>query len=144
MFIRGGGDGAKVSFKILLNNVIFQETWAFGCFQALDELFHVNFAYHQASQCFVLSIWLAKSPNVASKYRANFLLKGDDHNKLCFEGIKVSSVENVPSIDKCIEETGSTSLTLQRNLAKNMSVKKQEVGAEIQEWLNVDVSIKKI
>ena len=92
----------------------------------------------------MLSIWLAKSPRVACKYRANLQIKGDDHNKLCIEGIKVSSVENVPSIDKCIEETGSISLTLQRNLAKNMSVKEQEVGAEIQEWLNVEVSIKKI
>jgi len=145
MFIGGGGNGngAKITFKIPQNCVAFQQTWYMGCFQALDELFHVNFVYHQASQCFVLSIWLAKSSRVASKYRANLVIKGD-HHKLCFEGIKVSSVENVPSIEKCIEETGSISLSLQRNLAKNLSVKKQEGGAEIQEFLSVEVSIKKI
>ena len=44
------------------------------------------------------------------------------------EGIKVSSVENVPSIDKCLEETPylMSSLCLSENLAKNMSVEKDK------------------
>ena len=81
------------------------------------------------------------------KCPSNLVIQGDDH-KLCLDGLKVSSVENVPSIDKCIEETGNISLCLQRNLAKNMSVKTQEVGVgigfpRIQQWLNVEFSFKK-
>ena len=113
-----------------------------ACIQALGELFHLNLAYHKPSNCFVFSIWLAKSHNVASKYRANFAIKGDD-SELCYNGIKVISVENTPSIDECIEDTENNFLCLTRNQAKNVSVKKEE-GSAIIESLHVDISFEKI
>ena len=113
-----------------------------GCIQALDELFHVNLGYHNPSNCFVFSIWLAKSQPTASKYRATLFIEGEN-SELCFNGIKVSSVENAPSIHKCIADTENISLCLPRNLAKNLSVKHQQ-GSSIIESLNVAVSFKKI
>jgi len=113
--------------------------WHIRCIQALDELFHVNLTYHKPSRSFVLTIW---SQNIASKYTANLVIEGDK-KKLCFDGIKVISVENVPSIETCIKETGKISLCLSRDLAKNISLKKQgEVGTwlPIKESLNVDIS----
>ena len=115
-----------------------------GCIKTLDELFHVNFEYHKPSKCFVISIWLAKSESVASKYVMDVVIKGDT-KKLSFEGIKVSSVENVPSIDKCLEETGNISLCLLENLAKNMSVEKDKrAGVGINKSLSIDFSFSKI
>ena len=109
-----------------------------GCdIQTLDEFFHVNLTYYKPSKSLVLSIW---SQNIASKYTANIIIEGD--KKLCFDGIKVISVENVPSI-----ETGNISLCLSRDLTKNMSLKKQEdVGTwlPIRESLSMDISFKKI
>ena len=108
----------------------------------LGELFHVNLSYHKPRKCFVFSIWLAKSQDFASNYVGDLVIQGDN-NKLSYEGIKVSSVENVPSIDKCIEETGNISLCLPTNLAKNVSVKKEVDGAII-ESLSVDFSFEKL
>ena len=86
-------------------------------------------------------IWLAKSQNDASKYRANLTIKGDD-SELNYNGIKVSSVENAPSIDECIDDTENISLCLPMNLAKKISVKEQKRG-EIEEELKVNISFKK-
>ena len=71
-----------------------------------------------------MSIW---SENIVSKYTTNIIIEGD--KKLCFDGIKVISVENVPSI-----ETGNISLCLSRDLTKNMSLKKQE---DVGTWRSV-------
>ena len=110
-----------------------------GCFNALDEIFYLTLAYHKPSECFVIRILVAKSQDVASKYKANVNIKGDN-NELCFNGINVSSVENAPSVEQCIEETGTISLCLQRNLAKSLSVKKQEEWYRIVESLTLNVS----
>ena len=112
--------------------------WSLGCLEALNQLFHVSLMYHKPSQSFVLSVWIAKSQKVASKYIANLVIEGDKR-KLCFDGIKVSSVENVPSIDKCVEESGDFSLCLPISLAKNISMKKQ-----MMDYLNVNFSFKKV
>ena len=74
-------------------------------------------------------------------YKATLNIKGDNNN-LRFDGIKVTSVENVPSIDKCLEETENIFLCLPMNLAKNISVKQQE--GRIAEYLEVDVSFKNV
>ena len=137
-----GGNSIQYFIPAGIANDI-RPVWPMGCIQALDELFDVNFAYHVPSKCFVISIWLAKSQNVASKYKANLIFKGDD-SLLCFDGLKVSSVENIPSIDECIEDAGNISLCLSRNLAKNLSVKRQEEGFGIVERLQVAASFKKI
>ena len=130
--------------RIRVDNVFCNLYWPMGCIQGLDEFFHVNVAYHEPSKCFVFSIWLAKSQNIASKYEANLVIKGDGNKKLCFDGIKVSSVENVPSIDQCMDESGNIALCLPRILAKNISVKKEEVGLGLVEILNMNFSFKKI
>ena len=144
--------GNCLTWKITENDVHLFD-WGMGCIQALDELFHVSLAYHKPSNCFVFCIWLAKSQNIASKYEANLVIKGDGNKRLCFDGIKVNSVKSVPSIEKCIEETGNISLCLPRNLAKNISEKRQERIYEFQsmlfktvikESLNVDYFFKKI
>ena len=107
------------------NGVIYDVRWTMSCMKALDQLFHVNFAYHKPSKCFVFSIWLGKSQNVASKYTVNITIGGGKGNRrLCYDGIKVCSVENVPSIDKCLEENGNFFLCLPTTLAKNISTVK--------------------
>ena len=125
------------TYRMAGNNVRRRGVWPTVCIciQDLDELFHVNFAYHEPSKSFVISIWLAKSQNVASRYRANFIFIGDN-SKLCFDGLKVSSVEYAPSIDKCMEDTESISLCLPRNLAKKICVKTQKEG--LGEWSEVE------
>ena len=128
----------------MVNGVIFHPEWTMGCIKTLDQLFHVNFEYHKPSKCFVISIWLAKSESVASKYVADIVIEGGENKKLSFEGIKVSSVENVPSIDKCIEEIGNISLCLPKNLARNISVKEQGEGVVMIESLSMEFSFKKI
>ena len=131
-------------FRIQENNVVYRQNWHMGCIHALDELFYVNLAYHEPSNCFVFSIWLARSQNEASKYIANLVINGDN-SKLCFDGLKVISVENVPSIAKCIEDAENISLCLPRSLAKNISVKKKlDTDFGIAETLKVQVSFMKI
>ena len=136
--------GSTLVWEILINNVV--------CFEiknepsmksiknlALKKLFHCIFSYHEPSKCFVFSIWLAKSQDFASKYVGDLVIQGDN-NKLSYEGIKVSSVGNVPSIDKLVEDIGNISLCLPTNLARSISVKKQEGD----EHLSVKFSFRKI
>ena len=125
---------------ILGDNLLCHD-WS-SSIKVFDEFFHVNLAYHKPSKCFVFRIWLAKSQDVASQYKATLVIKGDN-NSLCFDGINVSSVENVPSINKCLKETENISLCLQMNLAKKLSVKKEVEGIGIVERLKVAVLFKK-
>ena len=136
-------NGRHLWFMILEDDVICRFTNWTKSIMALDELFHVNLAYHKPSKSFVFSIWLAKSQNVASNYKVTLDIEGDN-NKLSFDGIKVSSVENVPSIDKCLEETENISLCLPTNLAKKISVKEHWKGFGKLESLKVAVRFKKI
>jgi len=133
-------------YTIAKNNVICEGTKGkMCCIKALDQLFHVRFRYHKPSKCFVISVWLAKSQNVASNYMVNILIKGDKKN-LCFGGIKVCSVENVPSIDTCMEENGNLFLCLPLGLAKNISKKEEyieDISVDV-ETLSVECSFKKI
>ena len=69
--------GSNLSYKVVENGVIYHPEWTMGCIKTLDELFHVNFEYHKPSKCFVISIWLAKSESVASKYVMDVVIKGD-------------------------------------------------------------------
>ena len=130
------------AFDILENDKVRRRNWRMGYIQALDEHFHVNLIYDPSSLCLILTLWIAKNQKVASKYTANLVIKGGN-SKLCFDGIQVCSVENVPSIDRCLKGSGKTSLCFPKYLAMNMSVKKREdVG--IVEYLNVEVSFRKI
>ena len=132
-------DGRLV-YPITVNNTVYEIQWRLAGIKELDQLFHVNFGYYKPSKCFVFSIWLSKSQNVASKYVAKITIEGDKKN-LCFEGISVSSVENVPSIDKCMTENGNIFLCLPISLARSICAKKKGID---QEELVVEFSFKKI
>ena len=136
-------NSSTLGYTIVMNDVINQTKWKMGCIRALDQFFHVNFVYHKPRKCFVISVWLAKVQSVASNYMVNILIKGDNRN-LCFDGIKVCSVENVPSIDKCIEENGNLFLCLPISLAKNILVKEDYGVVDMKEELLVKFSFKKI
>ena len=111
----------SVRYTIAKNDVICDWTKAkMACIKALDQQFHISNVYHKPSKCFVISVWLAKDQNVASKYRVNITIEGNN-KKFHFGGIKVCSVENVPSIDKCMEENGNYFLCLQLGLAENIA-----------------------
>jgi len=139
---RGHPPSGLMRFRIHENNDVCPN-WAMGCIRTLDELFHVNLAYHKPSNCFAFSIWLAKSQNEASKYEANLVINGPK-SKLSFDGIQISSVGNTLSVDKCLDDTENISLCIQRNLARSLSVKKYEVCLGITDNLDVGVSFKKI
>ena len=135
----------NIMFDILENDDVRRPNWRMGCFKALGEHFHVNLVYDAPSRCFILTLWIAKSQDVASKYTANLVIEGD-YNKLCFEGIQICSVENVPSIDKCLGGSGKISLCLSKSLATNMSYDREDLGRGFLgiKYLNVEVSFKKI
>ena len=122
--------------------IIIAENFPSRGILAFGQLFHVHLTYHKPSKCFVFRISLAKSQYVASQYKATLVIQGDNNN-LTFDGIKVTSVENVPSIDKCIEETENIPLCLPMNLAKKISLKQKEDDKGISEYLQVTVSFKK-
>ena len=90
---------------------------------AFDFTFHLNLQYHMLSKCYVFSVWLAKREAITEKYRASIRLgekieEGD--NQLSFSGIRVTSVENVPPIDQCVEENGRHCLSIPRALIENI------------------------
>ena len=132
-------DGRLV-YPITVNNTVYDIQWSLVGIKELDQLFHVNFGYYEPSKCFVFSIWLSKSQNVASKYVAKITIEGDKKN-LCFEGISVSSVENVPSMNKCMEKNGNIFLCLPISLARSICAKNKGID---QEDLVVGFSFKKI
>jgi len=136
--------GKPFTCEILENNVVSDHNLSMACIQSLDEVFFANITYDKPSKCFVISVWLAKSQNIASKYKANLVIYGDN-SKLCFDGIKVSSVEKILSIDKCIEGSGNISLCLPISLAKNLSVETRDAMRKSQlKSLNMEFSFKKI
>ena len=140
--IIGPMGGRPFRYDFLKNNVVRQRYLSMVCIHSLDEFFHVNVTYHKPSECFVIIICLAKSQDFASMYKANLVIKGGlgFNSKLCFDGIQVSSVEKIPSIDKCMEGSGNISLCLPLSLAKNLSVERRD------QWKSLDMefSFKKI
>ena len=98
-----------------------QTQWGMGIVSALGSHFHLNLRYHKPSKCFVFSIWMAKSKATAEKYRAFIKLGGGTgvENELSFYGVRVTSVENITSIDKCMDFNGKYFLCIPRILLKN-------------------------
>jgi len=136
---------SKLFYTITNNEVINDAKWSMGmvCTKALDQFFHVNIGYHNPSKCFVVRICLAKSQDVASKYRVNILIKGD-HRSVCFDGIKVCSTEHIPSIDECMEENGNLFMCIPIGLAKNFSIEKEDGLVDRKEDLCVEFEFKEI
>ena len=84
------------------------------------EIFHVRLAFHEPQKCVALSIWSSYAE--AGTLRANLSIKGDD-KEMSMNGLLITSVENVPSIDKCLDENGTYFWAIPVTLAKNFSVK---------------------
>ena len=76
----------------------------------------------------MFSVWLAKSKSRAEKYRASIKIGGRDagDNELCFYGVRVTSIENIPSFDSCMEKNGKHFLCIPRILVENICKHSEE------------------
>ena len=97
------------------------------------EIFHVRLAFHQPQNCVALSIWSSSAG--AASLRANLSIKGDD-KEMSMNGLLITSVDNIPSIDKCIDENGKYFWCIPFPLAKHFGVESYETVK-----LNVDVEL---
>ena len=105
----------SASFKILRFG-----RWQMVCVKADDELFHLRLGISQSQNCFALSVW--GSPTGSAKYQANLSIRNDKKD-MCMNGLDITSVENVPSIDKCMDENGTYFWCIPFTLAENFSIK---------------------
>ena len=95
----------------------------------------------------MFSVWLAKSKARAEKFRAFIRIGGKTgkDNELSFYGLRVTSVENVPPIDRCMEENGKRYLCIPRILVKNIcELSEAEENKEILGKLRVELVISEI
>ena len=104
------------------NRALANGHWGMGIVSALGHHFHLNLRYHKPSKCFVISVWMAKSKARVEKYRAFIKLGGGTgaENELSFYGVRVTSVEDIPSIDSCMDLNGKYFLCIPRILLKNI------------------------
>ena len=61
----------------------------------------------------------------ASKYNAKVIMKGDG-GTIIMDGLLISSVESIPTIDKCEEENGKYFWCIPLTVAKNICKQKDE------------------
>ena len=103
------------------------------CVKVDDELFHVHVGYYQIHKCFALSVW--SSPDGAANYRANLSTNLiDDDRTMSMTGLRITSVENVQSFDKCLEENGKYFWCI----PETFTVKMLNSDGRAIEWLHVD------
>ena len=99
-------------------------------------LFHVRLAYFHPQKCFALSVW--SSTAEVAKYRANLKIM-EDRKEMSMGGLRVTSVEKVLSIDKCMDENGKYFWCIPLTLAQNFSV--TSFGVVV---LHVDLNVIKL
>ena len=89
------------------------------CTRAHNVSFYVHFAYFRPQKCYALSVWSAAAE--AGNYRANLKIyeRDGDDKEINIKGLLITSVEKVPSIDKCMEENGKYFWCIPLTLAKN-------------------------
>ena len=93
--------------------------------------------------CIALSILSSHAGN--ANLQANLSIQGDD-KEMNMNGLLITPVENVPSIDKCMKENGKYFWGIPVMLAKNFTVWYDEVDTEFNArlcFLNLDVKIVK-
>ena len=78
--------------------------------------------WHEPLKSFVLWLWMAEDWRGASKYKAK-VTTGEGANLLTVDGLRISSVENLPLIDECEGDDGEYFLCIPMALAKKMSMK---------------------
>ena len=112
--------------------------WRMVCARVDDELFHVRLAISQHQKCFALSVW--SSPTGAVNYRVNLEIK-DKEKAMSMTGLLITSVENVPNIDNCMEENGKYFWCIPFTLAENFSI--EESNNPVQSKLHVHFKFEK-
>ena len=112
-----------IAFKIPSDERdIEKHEWRMGAVSAFNLSFHLNLGYYKPSKCFVFSVWLGTSKDRAEKYRACIRIgdKTDGDNELSFYGVRVTSIENIPSFYRCMEKNVKHFLCIPRILIKNL------------------------
>ena len=104
------------------------------CVKVNNELFHIRLAYSPLHKCFALSVW--SSPAGASNYRADLSIRTDEKDT-SMNGLRITSVENVPSIDKCMEENGEYFWCIPFTLAKRFAIKEEEESQVLDVYYDV-------
>ena len=66
---------------------------------------YADFKWYRPSKSFVLWLWMLEDRDGASNYSAKVTMKADNRT-ITVDGLLISSVENVPTIDKCEEQNG--------------------------------------
>ena len=71
---------------------------------------------------------MGNSKDRAEKYRACIRIGGktDGDNELSFYGVRVTSIENIPSFDRCMENNGKHFLCIPRILVENICKHSEE------------------
>ena len=124
-------------FHLKNNDIVCNHPWTMFCVQEHNVLFHVCFAFYHPQQCFALSVWSATGG--VAKYRANLKILGDEEKEMSIRGLLITSEENVPSIDKCMEKNGKYFWCIPSTLAFEFS----EYKSNKKFMLHVDLSVTK-
>ena len=124
-------------FHLKSNDIECNNPWTMFCVQEHNVLFHVCFAYYYPQDCFALSVCSSTAGVV--KYRANLKIMGDE-KEMSMSGLLISSVENVPSIDKCMEKNGKYVWCIPSTLAFEFSIYKNRNKMFM---LHVDLNVTK-
>ena len=80
-------------------------------------------------------VWSATAG--VSKYRANLKILGDEDKEMSIRGLLITSEENVPSIDKCMEKNGKYFWCIPSTLAFEFSEYKNNKKFMLHVDLNV-------
>ena len=92
--------------------------------EAYSEMFHVRLSSYKLQNCYALSVW--SSASGITEYRANLSVRGNGM-ETSIKGLLITSVENVPSIDRCMDENGKYFWVIPETLARNLTVRFEEV-----------------
>ena len=112
------GTTSKMYFILKSKDEICIGPWIMGCVKKHNVYFHVALAYSHPQKCHALSVW--SSTAEVDKYRANLKIIGDD-KEMSMSGLLITSVEKIPSIDKCMDENGKYFWCIPLTLAKNFN-----------------------
>ena len=129
LFASGTGD---ISFRIPENNLM--NYFCMHSLEAYSEFFHVRLAFSQPQNCYALSVW--SSAARVTEYRANLSVRGNNM-ETSMKGLLVTSVENVPSNDECMDENGKYFWCIPLSLAKNFMVKEEFMRDKLDVFLEV-------
>lgn len=92
-------------------------------------------------KAFILWLLMSEDRHGASKYNAKVIMKGDG-GTIIMDGLLISSVESIPTIDKCEEENGKYFWCIPLTVAKNICKQKDEAGIFTSRRIKVRVEYK--